>query len=156
MVYTGIPNADEIAAYTYDSSTGRARLDGVASDPQAKLPCWSVVSPNGQVLYFANAGSDNLSVWDIGTHPGRPRLIQTVPLPGGGNPWGLRIDPDGRYLYVLDPRQVAAAVPAGQGQMLHALKIGAHGTLTEMPGSPIPLPVAFDTNPVGVVVVVAR
>jgi 6-phosphogluconolactonase (cycloisomerase 2 family) len=156
VLYTGIPNADDIASYTYSSSTGRASLDSLVTDPKAQLPCWSIVSPNGQVLYFANAGSDSISVWNIATDPTRPTLIQTMTLPGGGNPWGLRIDPDGRYLYVLDPRQVASVVAAGEGQTLHALEIGANGTLTEMPGSPVPLPVGFDTNPVGVVVVAAR
>ena len=51
-------------------------------------------------LYFANAGSDNVSVWDVGSDPQHPRLMQTVKLPGGGNPWNLQLSPGGKFLFI--------------------------------------------------------
>ena len=121
-------------AYDFDSA-GRLTLDGEEDDPNAFLPCWSVVSANGRYLYFANAGTDNISVWDIATDPRHPRLLQTVPLRGGGNPWNLRLDPNGRYLYIITPRQVQLVEP-GEGQLLHSLSIAADGRLTSLrPGA---------------------
>ncbi len=155
VLYSGIPNYGAIVAYDYTDS-GRLLLDGEATDANAFLPCWSVVSSDDRRLYFANAASDNISVWDIASDPRHPRLLQTVPLRGGGNPWNLRLDPNGRYLYIITPRQVAALVPRGQGQLLHSLSIAPDGRLTELHASPVPLPVAPNTNPLGLAVVPHR
>ncbi|MGP0053250.1 MAG: FHA domain-containing protein [Solirubrobacteraceae bacterium] len=155
VLYSGIPNYGSIVAYDYTDS-GRLALDGAEVDPTTFLPCWSVVSSDDRRLYFANAATDNISVWDIATDPRHPRLLQTVPLRGGGNPWNLRLDPDGRYLYIITPRQVALVVPPGQGQLLHSLRVGPDGLLTELPDSPAPLPVALNTNPIGLAVVPRR
>jgi DNA-binding beta-propeller fold protein YncE len=154
VLYTGIPNYGSIVAYDYDSA-GTLTFDSEVSDHDTFLPCWSVVSADGRRLYFDNAGTDNVSVWDIATDPRHPQLLQTVPLRGGGNPWNLHLDPDGRFLYTITPRDVKQ-IPAGEGQLLHSLAIGADGTLTELPSSPIPLPVALDTNPIGLTVVPRR
>jgi DNA-binding beta-propeller fold protein YncE len=154
VLYSGIPNYGSIVAYDYDTS-GRLLLDGGEADPDTFLPCWSVVSRDDRRLYFANAGTDNISVWDIATDPRHPRLLQTVQLRGGGNPWNLRLDPDGHYLYIITPRQVQLVEP-GEGQLLHSLSIAADGRLTELPDSPVPLPVALNTNPIGLAVVPHR
>lgn len=154
VLYSGVPNYGSIVAYDYDAS-GRLTLDGGEADPNAFLPCWSVVSSDNRRLYFANAGTDNISVWDIATDPRHPRLLQTVPLPGGGNPWNLRLDPTGKYLYIITPRQVGT-VPAGDGQLLHSLRVEPDGRLKELPDSPVPLPVALNTNPFGLAVVPHR
>jgi DNA-binding beta-propeller fold protein YncE len=154
VLYSGIPNYGSIVAYDYDTA-GRLRLDSQSFDGAAYLPCWSVVSPDGHWLYFANAATDNVSVWDLSGDPRHPRLHQTVALRGGGNPWNLRLDPAGHFLYIITPRQVRA-VPPGQGQLLHSLRIAPNGTVTEIPSSPVPLPVALDTNPFGLAVVPDR
>jgi 6-phosphogluconolactonase (cycloisomerase 2 family) len=154
VLYSGIPNNGSIVAYDYDAS-GRLLLDSGEADPDAFLPCWSVVSRDERRLYFANAGTDNISVWDIATDPRHPRLLQTVPLRGGGNPWNLHLDPDGDYLYILTPRQVRQIAP-GDGQLLHSLRVAADGRLKELPDSPVPLPVALNTNPIGLAVVARR
>ncbi len=154
ILYSGIPNYGSIVAYDYDAA-GRLSLDSEAFDPNAFLPCWSVVSPDGHWLYFANAGTDNVSVWDLRPDPRHPRLLQSVALRGGGNPWNLRLDPAGHYLYIITPRQVGT-IPAGEGQLLHSLRIAADGTLSEVANSPVPLPVALNTNPLGLAVVPDR
>ncbi len=154
ILYSGIPNYGSIVAYDYDAA-GRLSFDSEAFDPAAFLPCWSVVSPDGHWLYFANAGTDNVSVWDLRPDPRHPRLLQSVALRGGGNPWNLRLDPAGHYLYIITPRQVST-IPAGEGQLLHSLRIGADGTLGEVADSPVPLPVALNTNPFGLAIVPDR
>jgi pSer/pThr/pTyr-binding forkhead associated (FHA) protein/DNA-binding beta-propeller fold protein YncE len=153
VLYSGIPNYGSIVAYDYGA--GSLQLDGEEADQLTFLPCWSVVSSNDSRLYFANAGTDNISVWDIATDPRHPRLLQTVPLRGGGNPWNLSLDPSGKYLYIITPRQVRA-VPPGQGQLLHSLRVLPDGRLQELPDSPVPLPVAPNTNPFGLAIVPRR
>jgi len=54
---------------------------------------------------------------------------------------------------VLTPRQVAAIVPKGSGQLIHVLAVGPSGKLAELDSSPVPLPVAPNTNPIGLALV---
>jgi DNA-binding beta-propeller fold protein YncE len=155
VLYTGIPNNNSIATFDI-APTGELSLVGGAADLNGFLPCWSLVSNDGHRLYFANAGSDNISVFDIATDARHPSLLQTFELQGGGNPWGLRIDPTGQLLFVITPRQVRQ-VPVGQGQLLHGMRIAADGTLEdEIDGSPVTIPVAPATNPFGVAVAARR
>jgi ribosomal protein L22 len=44
-------------------------------------------------------------------------------------------------------------IPAGRGNQLHALRIGAHGRLTEERSSPVNIPVPVGTNPIGLAIV---
>ena len=109
----------------------------------------------GTRMYTANAGSDNLSVFDIAGHPTDPREIQSVPLDAPGNPWNFEIDPAGQVIFLLDMRAVRQ-IPAGEGNQLHALRIGADGRLTEERSSPVKIPVPVGTNPIGLVIVPDR
>jgi len=152
VLYTGFPNLQSIGVYTY-APNGALSFASHTRDPDAVLPCWSVVSRDGRRLYFANAGSDNLSVWDVGSDPRNPRLMQTVKLPGGGNPWNLHLSQDGKFLFVITPRQVAAIVPKGSGNLIHVLAVGPSGKLAELDSSPVPLPVPLNTSPLGLVLV---
>jgi hypothetical protein len=152
VLYTGFPNLYSIGAYSY-APNGALSYVADAQDPAAVLPCWSVVSRDGRRLYFANAGSDNVSVWDVGSDPRHPRLMQTLKLPGGGNPWNLQLSPDGRFLFVITPRQVAAIAHPGSGNLVHVLAVGPSGKLAELDSSPVSLPVPLGTNPLGLALV---
>jgi DNA-binding beta-propeller fold protein YncE len=155
VLYTGIPNNNSIAAFDF-TSAGQLSLIGGEYDPNARLPCWSVVSPDGSRLYLANAGSDNISVWDLSNDPRHPQWKQTYELPGGGNPWGMHFDPTGQLLFAITPRQIYQ-IPEGQGQLIHALRLAADQTIDdEIAGSPITVPIDPDTNMFGVAVVAAR
>ena len=48
-------------------------------------------------------------------HPRHPRAVQTYQLPGGGNPWGLRIDCMGKLLFVDHPPAVSRPGPRESG-----------------------------------------
>jgi pSer/pThr/pTyr-binding forkhead associated (FHA) protein/DNA-binding beta-propeller fold protein YncE len=151
-LYTGVPNDNSVLALGIGPD-GRLSVDDRALDPAAKLPCWSVVNKEHNHLYFADAGSDSITVWDVG-NARRPALLQHFDMTGGGNPWNLTLDPQNNHLYVITPRQVSA-VPAGEGQLLHSLVVGLDGKLSE-PQPPLSLPVPLGSNVVGLVIVPDR
>jgi len=154
VIYTGIPNLGEIAVYSYDAG-GRLGFVASVGDRGASLPCWSAVSRDGRRLYTANAGSDSVSVFDVGSDPRRPRQLQVLTLRGQGNPWNMAIDDSGRFLFVVTPRAVRQ-IPAGQGNTLHVLQVRADGTLAEPAASPTAIPVPVGVNPLGLAIVPGR
>ena len=82
-----------------------------------------------------------------------PVEIQKVNLRAvpGSNPGGFQfgLDPSGRFLHVVS--QQDSPTSTVQANALFTLKVGADGTLTEVPSSPIVLPVPNLTRPQGVV-----
>jgi 6-phosphogluconolactonase (cycloisomerase 2 family) len=154
LIYAGVANIKKLVVYSYDAE---ARLKFVSSqvDRGAILPCWVEVSQDGTRLYTGNAGSQNISVYDIGTDPRHPKQIQRVKLHGKGLPWNFEIDPTGRYLFMVNMRAIAE-VPPGKGNTLHSFSIGADGKLKELSSSPVPIPVPLGTNPWGMAVVPRR
>lgn len=151
VFYGQAVDTGQLVAYRYDDS-GRLSFVRAVADPGAFLPCWSVVNAAGTRLYTDNAGNNTMSVFDL-TDPLNPRLLQVVTLKDAGNPWDLRIDPSGRFIFVLDARDRQDLVPAGQGNELHTLAINSDGTLSEEAFSPVPIPVPLNTNPIGLAVI---
>jgi len=153
ILYAQVANLSRTIIYRWDD---RARLTFVRSipNPHSFLPCWTRLNAAGTRLYSGNAGSDNITVFDIAKNPTRPREIQAVRLNAPGNPWNFEIDPSGHVLFMLDMRAVFQ-IPSGKGNELHALRIGRGGRLTEEQSSPVKIPVAVGTNPIGLTVVQA-
>jgi 6-phosphogluconolactonase (cycloisomerase 2 family) len=153
ILYAQLANLSETIVYRWND---QARLAFVRALPNAHsfLPCWTHVNAKGTRMYSGNAGSDNLSVFDIARNATNPREIQSVRLNAPGNPWNFQIDPTGRVIFLLDMRAVRQ-IPRGRGNQLHALRIGPDGRLTEERASPIKIPVPVGTNPIGLVVVSA-
>lgn len=151
ILYAQIANLSETIVYRWDDQAGLSFVRAL-SNPHSFLPCWTHVNAAGTRMYSANAGSDNLSVFDISRDPTDPEEIQSVPLNAPGNPWNFALDPSGQLLFLLDMRAVAQ-IPAGQGNQLHTLRIAADGRLTEEHSSPVAIPVPVGTNPVGLAVV---
>jgi 6-phosphogluconolactonase (cycloisomerase 2 family) len=151
ILYAQLANLSETIVYRWDD---QARLTFVRalSNPRSFLPCWTHVNARGTRMYSGNAGSDNLSVFDIARDPTNPREIQSVRLNAPGNPWNFQIDPTGRVIFLLDMRAVRQ-IPPGRGNQLHALRIGPDGRLTEERASPVNIPVPVGTNPIGLAVV---
>ena len=154
ILYAQLANLDETIIYRWNDD---ARLTFVRAIPNPKsfLPCWTHVNAAGTRMYSGNAGSDNLTVFDIAQDPTDPRPIQSVPLNAPGNPWNFEIDPSGRVIFLLDMRAVRQ-IPAGEGNQLHALRIAPGGLLTEERSSPVKIPVRIGTNPLGLVIVPGR
>ena len=152
LIYAGVANAKRLIVYSYDA-TGRLKYVSSQENKGTVLPCWTEINSNGTRLYTGNAGSQNIAVFDIATDPRHPRQIQRVKLHGKGLPWNFSLDPTGRFLFMLNMRAVASLVPPGKGNTLHSFSIGADGKLTELPTSPVPIPVPLGTNPWGMAVV---
>lgn len=154
ILYAQLANLSETIVYRWDD---QARLTFVRAlaNPHSFLPCWTHVNAAGTRVYSGNAGSDNLTVFDTSRDPTDPREIQSVPLNAPGNPWNFQIDPTGRVIFLLDMR-ATRQIPPGQGNQLHALRIGADGRLTEERFSPVNIPVPVGTNPIGLAIVPER
>jgi 6-phosphogluconolactonase (cycloisomerase 2 family) len=151
LIYAGVANLRKLVVYRYDAS-GRLAYVSSQLNKGTFLPCWTEINQAGTRLYTGNAGSQNISVFDIATDPRHPRQIQRVKLHGLGLPWNFQLDPSGRYLFMLNMRAVSD-VPPGRGNTLHSLAIGADGRLKELASSPVPIPVPLNTNPWGMAVV---
>jgi 6-phosphogluconolactonase (cycloisomerase 2 family) len=151
LIYAGVANIKRLVVYSYDDS-GRLTYVSSQVNKGTVLPCWTQINAAGTRLYTGNAGSQNISVFDIGTDPRHPRQIQRVKLHGQGLPWNFQIDPSGRYLFMLNMRAIRE-LPPGKGNTLHSFSIGADGRLKELTSSPVPIPVPLGTNPWGLAVV---
>jgi hypothetical protein len=151
ILYAQLANLSETIVYRW---TDQARLTFVRAlpNPHSFLPCWTHVNAQGTRMYTGNAGSDNMSVFDIARDPTDPREIQSVRLNAPGNPWNFQIDPTGRVIFLLDMR-ATRQIPPGEGNQLHALRIAPDGRLTEERSSPVDIPVPIGTNPIGLAIV---
>jgi 6-phosphogluconolactonase (cycloisomerase 2 family) len=150
LFYVNAVVSNYLATYSYDQR-GALRFESAVENEGAFLPCWIVISRDGSRLYTANTYTDTVSVFDIERDPRRPRQIQTVALKRAGTPSELAIDPSGRFLFVITPRNQANVAP-GEGNTLHSLRIDSDGRLRELADSPIPLPVLPGTSPQGITV----
>lgn len=150
LFYANQAATEQLLVYSYDA---HARLTFVRAvhNKRAKLPCWTIVSPDHRFLYTANAGNGTVSVFDIAA-PEAPKHVQTYDLRRGANPWGLALEPGGKTLFVVDPRAVGG-VPGVVGNRLHALTVGDDGRLHEIDGALMKLPVGNDASPLGIAVV---
>ncbi|MEA2449969.1 MAG: hypothetical protein QOG63_1901 [Thermoleophilaceae bacterium] len=154
LLYASVANLRKLVVYSYDDQ-GRLTLERQMPNTGSFLPCWTEINKAGTRLYTGNAGSDNISVYDIGTDPRNPRQIQQVQLKTPGNAWNFEIEPSGRYLFMLNMRAISA-IPAGRGNTLHSFSIDADGKLSEMDSSPVQVPVPLKTNPWGLAIVPRR
>jgi DNA-binding beta-propeller fold protein YncE len=151
LIYAGVANIRRLVVYRYDAS-GRLSLASSQLNRGSYLPCWTQINRDGTRLYTGNAGSGNISVFDLRQDPVHPRQIQQVDLRGLGLPWNFQIDPTGRFLFIINMRAVRQ-IPPGQGNTLHSFRIAPDGRLSELPSSPVPIPVPLNTNPWGMAVV---
>ncbi len=155
LLYAQLANVSRTIVYRWND---QARLTFVRAipNPHSFLPCWTHLNAAGTRMYTGNAGSDNMSVFDIaGDDATDPREIESVALDAPGNPWNFEIDPTGRVIFLLDMRAVRQ-IPAGQANQLHALRIAADGRLTEERSSPVKIPVPIGDNPIGLAIAPAR
>lgn len=92
ILYAQLANLSETIVYRWND---QARLTFVRAlpNPHSFLPCWTHVNASGTRMYSGNAGSDNLTVFDIAQDPTDPRAVQSVALNAPGNPWNFQIDP---------------------------------------------------------------
>jgi 6-phosphogluconolactonase (cycloisomerase 2 family) len=129
-----------VSAFT-DSPDGT--LSSIGSSPFANGQsgtCWLTITPNGQYLWAVNTGSGTISRYSIAPDGTLTLLGNTdVSATGGVGATDPAVSPDGRTLYVNESRLDAVGAFAING-----------GNLTELAGSPTPLPAG--ATPAGIAV----
>jgi 6-phosphogluconolactonase (cycloisomerase 2 family) len=120
-----------------------ASLTAINGSPFADnetAPCWVEISHDGQYLFAINTGSSSISRYWIAPD-GAMTLLGSTPFkdPTGLRPFDARLDPSGRYLYVVDAGAKAVSIFSVNG-----------GNLTELASSPVSIP--GGVAPFGIVV----
>jgi 6-phosphogluconolactonase len=141
-----VSNAHNVGAGTGTVSAFRDSANGTLSSiggspfkDHQTAPCWVEISPGGRFLFTVNTGSSSLSRYWI-TDRGALRLLGSTPISSSSvGAVDERLSPGGRYLYVDENAAGAVAAFAVHG-----------GSLTQLPGSPTPLP--HGASPAGIVV----
>ena len=124
-----------------DSRTGV--LTSIGSSPvpdEQTAPCWVTISPDGRYLFAVNTGSGSISRYSI-ARGGALTLVGSTQVSANGGVGAVDpgLSPDGRFLYVNESKIASVGAFAVSG-----------GNLTELPGSPTPLPAG--ATPVGIAV----
>lgn len=139
-----VSNAHAGAGNGTVSAFGVARsgaLSPIGSSPFADFqtaPCWVEISHDGRYLFAVNTASASVSRYAI-QDDGALSLLGTTALRNGTGAVDARLSPDGSTLLIT----------GGRGQVLSSLAVSG-GDLTELPGSPVPLPAG--SAPTGLVV----
>jgi 6-phosphogluconolactonase len=114
--------------------TSRGTLSSIGTSPYPDgqtAPCWVEISHDGHYLFTINTASTTISSYAILADGSLRHLSDTAFKSGVGiRPFDARLDPEGRWLYVVD-----AAAPA----TISAFAVSG-GTLTELASSPAALP----------------
>jgi 6-phosphogluconolactonase len=127
-------NLGTVSAYR-DGFFGR--LTSIGSSPYADgqtAPCWVEISHDGKYLFTVNTGSANISSYSINPD-GSLTLIGSFAISGGGADIDARLSPDGQYLLV-----------DGSGHNFVSVFAVSGGNLTEVSGSPTPLPAGASSS----------
>ncbi|MSU49085.1 MAG: YncE family protein, partial [Opitutus sp.] len=81
------------------------------NSPPGSMPNSLALSPDGELLFVANANNNNVAVFDVETS-GRARSLGFIPV--GWFPTSVRVTPDGRSLLVANGKgNTSAANPRG-------------------------------------------
>jgi len=98
---SGSSGAGQVSSYHAESDSGvLIQVAGSPFSSNGNNPVAAVPSPNGQYLYVANEGSNNIAQFNIGTD-GQLVAAQTYTTPGS-EPVSLAINNAGTLLFVLD------------------------------------------------------
>jgi len=96
--YVYVVNGTNITTYVENSATGL--LTQGSSVPTGSSPGGGTLDPTGRFLYVNASGG--IYVYTIDLSSGTLSLIQTFVIPTGGTK-GPRMDPQGRFLYMVSP-----------------------------------------------------
>jgi 6-phosphogluconolactonase len=123
--------------------TSRGTLSSIGSSPYPDgqtAPCWVEISHDGRYLFTVNTGSTTISSYAILADGSLSHSNDTAFKSGVGiRPFDARLDPEGRWLYVVD----------AQAQTVTGFGVSG-GSLTELAQSPFALP--GGATPFGIVV----
>jgi 6-phosphogluconolactonase (cycloisomerase 2 family) len=105
FAYAANFNDGTVSMYTVNAATGQLRHNGYAV--AGTNPISVTVDPGGKFAYVANRGDNSISAYTIGANGTLTQINCSVACNGnnfatGGNPWGITIDPSGRFAYVAN------------------------------------------------------
>ena len=122
----------QITAYHVDSASGAiSQVAGTPVDSKGANPVSAITSPNGQYLYVANHGSNNVAQFTIGTS-GQLSFGHAYTT-AGSEPVSLAINTTGTLLFVVDYYGPGFSDTTPGPGILTVYPISADGTL----GSPV-------------------
>lgn len=136
------PGNGTVSAFNVATDGTFKALPGSPYANQQTAPCWVAISPDGKLLFATNTMSDSVSTYSIGAD-GALTLVGNATLTGGPKLGATetRVDPSGRYLYVLEGGTNAISVLAINGT-----------SLMELPNSPVELRPPDGAKPFGMAV----
>jgi 6-phosphogluconolactonase len=122
--------AGSVSAYRVAADASLAPIGASPFADFQTAPCWVEISHDGKYLFAINTGSGSISRYRIAKN-GSLALLGSTPFksPTGLRPFDARLDPAGRFLYVVDAGAKAVSVFA-----VH------RGDLTELASSPVAIP----------------
>ncbi len=127
FVYVANSLENTITGFAVDSANGALLpLAGAPFADTGTTPAGVTIDANGNFLYVANAGSNDVSVYALDFFTGTP-IATGLPLAAGVSPVAVAIDPTNRFLYVAD---------SGDGTVYGYALDGTTGGGTAIPGSP--------------------
>jgi hypothetical protein len=137
-LYLTLPPDHQVGVYGYDK-TGKLNFLKTVNN-QGLAICWASMNATGTRLYTSETISGTISVYDT-TVSNTPVQLQHIAVSGTGPlPTHMKVDPTGKFLYVLDRLGV-----------LHVFDILADGTVAEN-HTPVNLGLPSGTVPLGVAV----
>jgi len=134
------PGNGSVSAYDVAAD---GTLTPIGASPFANnqtAPCWVEISHDGAYLFAINTAVPSISSYSIAP-AGALTLLGSTPFnsPTGLRPFDARLDPNGRFLYVVD---------AGAAK-ISAFSVNG-GALTELDASPVAIP--GGGSPFGIIV----
>lgn len=149
FAYVTNTSSSNVSAYSVNASSGA--LTSVKGSPfeAGDGPEGVAVDPNGKFVYVADFGypsSPGVSAYTIDVTSGALTPVKGSPFRIGDFPWGVAIDPTGKYVYVTDAGSGSAGFVSG-----YSVK-KTSGALTPVKGSPFaadPVPQEVTVDPTG-------
>ena len=120
---------------------------GRTSVSPASVPRFMAIDPTGSLMYIANVGSNNISVFSIDPTSGAVTQLQGSPYPIGMTPLNMALSPSGKTLYVTGGGNGAFGIV----QIFDVTGV-TNGTMTPIPGpqiAPGRSPVGLAIDPTG-------
>jgi len=132
FLYVANAGSNNISVFSIDSSSGALAQVTDSPFPIGLTPLTMQITPSGKFLYVSLAGgaaqTSNGAIAGFSVNAGKLSRIGPLTSTDGVNPYGLAIDPSGKYLYVANTGSPSIAIFA----------IGASGVLEDnVQGSPL-------------------
>ncbi|MCL5256861.1 MAG: lactonase family protein, partial [Chloroflexi bacterium] len=132
-LYAANGGSNSVSGFTVNQTTGC--LTPVSSTPFATGGTGGsngislAATPDAKYLYAGNAGSENITVFSIGSGGTLAPVGSLVSV--AGEPAGMKVSPDGKYLVIALPLGSSGSV-----NKIAVFSIGSGGALTPVTGSP--------------------